>query len=157
MEVPTSVLIVLIVVGVGALAVIVGLILALRRTSHKVNLTHAQSPGAKPEWMRTDPPAETIAATQADGEPVGLFDYDTGEHVASAFAEQVEDILNASLRANPALASLKVDFGTAPDGGLDIWVDGKRYTEVNQVPNKELRQAIRDAVQEWERHHERPK
>ena len=46
----------------------------------------------KPEWMRTTPPEETMAASKADDEGVTLYDHDEGEQLAS-FAEQIEDVL----------------------------------------------------------------
>ena len=82
---------------------------------------------------------------------VKLYDHDPGEQLASPFAEQVEDILHARLSADPVLAAMDVDLGTAPDGGLEIWVDGERYTDIDLVPNERLRQAMRQAIESWER------
>ena len=104
----------------------------------------------KPEWMRTTPPPETVAATRVDGERVALYDYDPGEKIAAPFAEQIEDILRAHLSADPALAAMDVDLGTAPDGGLEIWVDGECYTDVSLLPDERLRQAFRQAIERWE-------
>ncbi len=118
--------------------------------SRRINLTRSQSPDHKPEWMRTTSPPETIAATQAGGEGIALYDYDAGGHVAAPFAEQIEDILRACLSADPALAAMDVDLGTAPDGGLEIWVDGECYTDINLLPDERLRRAIRQAVERWE-------
>jgi hypothetical protein len=128
------------------IAVCVLLVLRLRR----VNLTHSQSPDQKPEWMGTTPPVETIAATQADGESVMLYDYDPDEEVAAPFAEQIEDILRARMSVDPTLAAIDVDLGTTSEGGLEIWVDGKRYTDVNFLPDERLRQAFRQAIERWE-------
>lgn len=131
------------------LVVIVMYVLFVLRT-RKADFIRSKSPGQKPEWMRTISPPETVAAAQADGEGIVLYDYDAGEHVAAPFAEQIEDILRAHLSADPALAAMDVDLGTAPDGGLEIWVDGERYTDVNLLPDERLRQAIRQAVERWE-------
>src|SRR5512139_1593802 len=105
--------------------VIVGLFALQAR---RVNLTRPASPDQKPEWLSTTPPPETVAATQADGKGVALFDQDAGEKIAPAFTEQIEDILQARLRADPTLTRYQVDFGTTPDGGLEIWIDGKSFT-----------------------------
>jgi hypothetical protein len=115
------------------------------RSARRVNLT--RTPGdQKPEWMRTTPPSETIAATKADGEGVTLYDYDKGEKVAAPFAEQIEDILRAQLSADPALSSYDVDLGTGADGGLLFVVGDKTYTGIEQIPDERLRAAIKQAV-----------
>jgi hypothetical protein len=135
--------------GVAVLVLFaVWVLFALR--ARKINLTKAKSPDQKPEWMRTTPPPETVAATRADGERVALYDYDAGEHVAAPFSEQIEDILRTRLNADPALAGMDIDLGTAPDGGLEIWVDGERYTDVDLLPDERLRRMVRQVVEEWD-------
>lgn len=125
---------------------IIWLILAARR----INMTSPESPDQKPEWIRTTPPPETRAATQADGEGVTLYDEDVGEKLAAPFAEQIEDILRARLEADPYLQSLKVDLGTGPDGSLEIWLNGVRYTDIHQLPDDRLRQAFQEAIADWQ-------
>lgn len=119
--------------------------LLLLRSSRRVNLTRTPE-GQKPEWMRSTPPSETTAATQAKGEGPALYNYDKGENVAAPFAEQIEDILRAQLSQDPYLKSYDVDLGTSPDGGLEIRVGDKRYTSVEQIPDLRLREAITQAV-----------
>ena len=128
--------------------VVVGMFFFLR--SRRMNLTRSESPDQKPEWMRTTPPPETIAATRADGEGITVYDYDADESVAAPFAEQIEDILRARLSAHPALAAMDVDLGTTPEGGLEIWVDGERYAEVDLLPDERLRQIIHQVIEEWD-------
>jgi len=146
MEVPE---IVWIAGGAAALAAVMMYVFSLLRT-RKVNLTRPESPDQKPEWMGTTPPLETVAATQADGEGIRLYDHDAGERLAAPFAEQIEDIIRARLSADPALAAMDVDLGTAPDGGLELWVDGVRYTDVNALPDEQLRQTFSQAIEEWD-------
>lgn len=135
------------IVGIIVVVVVVMLViwLLMLRSSRRVNLTRTPE-GQKPEWMRSTPPAETTAATQADGEGAALYDYDKGERVAAPFAEQIEDILRSLMSADPYLSSLKVDFGTGADGGLEITVGEKVYKAVDQIPDVRLREAINKAV-----------
>jgi len=129
-----------------ALAVIMLVIWGLTVLSaRRVNLTR-RADGQKPNWIRTDPPPETVAATQTDGEGVTLYDHDPGELVAAPFAEQIEDILRAQMSSDPYLQSYEIDFGTGPDGGLEIIVGDKRYTSIEQIPDGRLRAAISQAV-----------
>jgi hypothetical protein len=139
-----------------ALAVIVAVVIMvivvlMAVQSRRVNLTRPAAPDQKPDWLSTNPPAETVAATQADGEGVTLFDQDAGEKIAPPFAEQIEDVLQARLQADPALAHYKVDFGTAPDGSLEIWVDGKSFVDIAAIPDTHLRETIQQAIAQWQK------
>jgi len=135
--------------GIVAILVVIGVWALFAWRTRKINLVRPESPDQKPEWMGTTSPPETIAATLADGEGIMPYDYDAGERVAAPFAEQIEDIIRARLSADPAMAAMDVDLGTAPDGGLEIWVDGVRYTDVNLLPDERLRQVFGQAVEEW--------
>ena len=138
----------LILLGLSIL-VIIGIMAWLINRTRKFDITPTSD--EKPEWMRTTPPQETIAATTANGQGLGLYDHEEGEQLASPFAEQIEDILRAELAKDPELAALKVDLGTAKDGGLEIWVDGESYTDLETLPNERLRDAIRRASQKWQK------
>ena len=113
--------------------------------SNQVDLSGTQE-GQKPEWMRTTPPQETLSATQAEGEGITLFNEDAGEKLAAPFAEQIEDILKNLMASDPQLSGHTVDFGTADDGGLEIWVDGKPYREIKDIPEEAIRAAIQKAI-----------
>jgi hypothetical protein len=39
-----------------------------------------------------------------------------------------------------------LDFGTAIDDSLNIWVDGERYQAIEDIPDARIRKAIVDAV-----------
>jgi hypothetical protein len=138
----------LILLGLSIL-VIIGIMAWLINHTRKFDITPTSD--EKPEWMRTTLPQETIAATTANGQGVGLYDHEEGEQLASPFAEQIEDILRAELAKDPELAALKVDLGTAKDGGLEIWVDGESYTDLETLPNERLRDAIRRASRKWQK------
>lgn len=141
-------MIILIVGGVMILAGLGVLALVFMR-AEDVNLTETETPEEKPEWMSAMPPKETVAASMADGEGVTLYDHDEGEKVAAPFAEQIEDMLRAKVESDQALKSLNVDFGTAPDGGLEIWVNGEKYDGVANLPDERLKAALLQAVKEW--------
>ena len=130
----------MILIGLGALAWVF-----IR--AHEMNLT--EKTDEKPEWMHSMPPQETVNATLADGEGVTSFDYDEGEKVAAPFAEQIEDVLRAKVESDPYLKSFDIDFGTGADGGLEIWVNGEKYDGVANLPDEHLKQALLQAVKEW--------
>lgn len=137
----TGIIVTIVVVAVIMLAIWVLLLWRSRR----VNLTRTPA-GEKPDWMRTTPPPETQAATEADGEGTTLYDYDKGEEIAAPFVEQIEDILRSQMSTDSYLRSYDVDFGTGPDGSLQIIVGDQRYTDVEQIPDLRLRAAIDRAI-----------
>lgn len=138
---------------IGALAgIVVIVVLAfLFQRGNSVDLTSPTN--TKPEWMRQTPPAETVAATLADEEGLQVFDHDPGEKLAAPFAEQIEDIVQARLAKHPQLSKYKVDFGSAPDGSLEIHVNGQAFTEIDALPDESLKRLIREAVETWRKTH----
>jgi hypothetical protein len=139
----------LVIVGAVVVLVAIALLIPAFRKARDVNLT--ESTDEKPEWMRSTPPAETQAATKADGEGVTLYDHDADEKVAAPFAEQIEDILRAKLEADEYLSKFKIDLGTASDGGLEIWVNDEMHTDVKSLPDERLRQAFQEAIEQWDK------
>jgi hypothetical protein len=143
----------LMLVFVVVVILIIGVFIWLFSRARQANLTTPDSPNKKPEWIATNPPAETIAATQADGEGITLYDHDPGERIAAPFAEQIEDIARALIAADPAIASTQIDFGTAPDGTLEIWVGDKRYSDISALPDERLRDVMHQAVAKFSQGH----
>jgi len=140
------------IIVIGAVVILVSVLLLafVFMKSNQVNLTGKTED--KPEWMQSLPPQETVAATKARGAGIGLYSHDAGEQLAAPFAEQLEDILRAKLEAHPELKNIKIDLGTGEGLNLDIWVDGKKYTAVDDLPSEHLKQVFREAIQAWESH-----
>lgn len=136
------------VLGVVVILISVGLLAIMFIKSNEVNLTGEND--AKPDWMRSNPPAETMAATIAEGEGVTLYNADDGEHLAAPFAEQIEDILRARLEADPLLSRFKVDLGTSENDELEFWVNEKKYASIDELPDEDLKKEVRQAVKSWE-------
>jgi hypothetical protein len=90
-----------------------------------------------------------VADTSA---PVMAVTSEPGEQVASLAAEQIEQMARARLAAYPDLANITLDFGTMPDGTIDVWVDGEQYDDPQNVPDARIRAAIADAVAEFNAH-----
>jgi hypothetical protein len=139
--------------GVGLVGVaLVGIILVfyfLFRKTNTVNLTGGME--EKPEWLRETPPAETLGALLREGKKVTVFDYDQGEKLAAPFTEQIEDIFRAKVEANPELKNYQIDLGSAPDGTLEFWINGKKYASVNDLPDEGLKRAFRESISRWDK------
>jgi hypothetical protein len=74
---------------------------------------------------------------------------DKGEAQASPISEQIEGMVQKRLAAYPDLAEQMVDFGSAADGSLEIWIADKRYISVDDIPDARVREAIAEAVKEF--------
>jgi hypothetical protein len=74
-----------------------------------------------------------------------------GERLASASSEAIEEIVNQRLAGIPGLAETRVDFGTAADGSLEIWIGWERYASVEEIPDARIRDAVREAVSTYNR------
>ena len=135
------------IIGGIAVLVVLALLVPLFVKTNKVNLLPRTD--TKPEYMRQLPPEETVAATMADGEGITVFDFDKGEKLAAPFAEQIEDILRAKLEADPALKKYEIDFGTSDDNMLEIWVNGEKYVNINELPDEALKEAFRSSIKKW--------
>ncbi len=146
LETEADMAITVMVLGSIVVLILVGLVALVFMKSNEVQLTGKTED--KPEWMHSAPPQETMDATRADDEGVTLFDHDTGERLAAPFAEQIEDILRAKLDSDP-FNKFEIDFGTGKDGSLEIWVNGKMYASVEEIPDEGLKQAFHEAVQKW--------
>ncbi|HET7012200.1 MAG TPA: hypothetical protein VFI11_15600 [Anaerolineales bacterium] len=72
------------------------------------------------------------------------------EWEASAPSEAIEELVNQAL-VRAGMGNTRVDFATAHDGSLDIWVGDERYRSVDEIPDARIRQAISEAVAAFNR------
>lgn len=75
--------------------------------------------------------------------------YDQYERPSSIVSEQIEEAARRRLEQFPDLADIVLDFGTMLDGSIDIWVNRKQYNNVDDIPDERIRQAIKQAVEEF--------
>lgn len=71
------------------------------------------------------------------------------ERPSSIVSEQIEEMVKRKLAHYPDLADIVLDFGTVPDGTIDIWVNKKQYDNVDDIPDERIRTAIKEAVEEF--------
>lgn len=136
----------LVLLGAGILIVFAIVFMRIFRISRQINLTDTPE-GEKPEWLRSDPPPETVEETKADQENISLYDFDQGEDIAAGFAEQIEDIIHSLIREDPELSALHLDLGTGPDGGIEYHFQGQTYAHLSQIPNEKIQGVIKRAVE----------
>jgi hypothetical protein len=71
------------------------------------------------------------------------------ERPSSIVSEQIEEVVKHKLAQYPDLADTVLDFGTMPDGTIDIWVNKKQYDNVEDIPDERIRAAVKEAVEEF--------
>lgn len=76
---------------------------------------------------------------------------DVHEFAASLTSEQIEEMVKARLKEFPDLIDLGFDFASAGDGSLLIYIGEQSFPEIADIPDARIRQAIEDAVQEFNR------
>jgi Ca2+/Na+ antiporter len=88
---------------------------------------------------------------EAPGWVAALTPAGDGEEIATPAAETIEGLAQERLNKYPELVSLHLDFGTASSGDLEIWVGSERYSSIDAIPDERVRQAISEAVEEFNR------
>lgn len=73
------------------------------------------------------------------------------EKPASLISEQIEEMVRAELAQHTDLAGAELDFGTGPDGSLEIWFNGQQYASADLIPDQRVRSAITRAVETFNR------
>jgi len=91
----------------------------------------------KPAPQPASPRASTIAKEDRPAAP------------ANSIVTQIDTILQARLAGTP-LAERGVFLTQSPEGGVIVYVGLRRYTGVDEVPDAEVKAAIRAAISEWE-------
>jgi hypothetical protein len=74
-----------------------------------------------------------------------------GERPAAIISEQIEEQVKEILKAQGKMLDREIDFATAADGSLEIWIDGIKYSEVSEIPDEDIREALMKAVDEFNR------
>jgi pyruvate/2-oxoglutarate dehydrogenase complex dihydrolipoamide acyltransferase (E2) component len=70
---------------------------------------------------------------------------------ATSFIDEIEEILQASLRALPAPLPYEVHVLSGETGVLQIDVGNRSFGSPDEVPDPQIRQLIKAAVAEWEK------
>ena len=109
-----------------------------------------KSPSSMP---LTTPPPETArpyAAANLEESP----DVKTGNKALpekpKSIVEQINDILQENLKNHPAM-SKGIRLMEDPRQGVVVWVGLDHYNGVDAVTDPEVKQVLKEAVQEWER------
>lgn len=93
------------------------------------------------------PPASPAPATTAV--PAAVSKEDRPSAPAGSIVDQIDSILQARLLGTP-LGSRGIYLAQSLEGGVIVYVGTATYMGVEDVPDPEVKAAIRGAIQEWE-------
>lgn len=93
---------------------------------------------SRPKQVDPIPGKETLAA-------VGL-----NQPSATTIVGQIDEILQEKLASSP-LAGRRIKLAEDLKNGVLVWVDTQQYIGIDTVEDPEIKNAIREAVSEWER------
>ncbi len=134
-----AVIVVILIVAFAAFA------LSGRRTAGRSQPPSMTAPTREAQRPRAEAPvAQAPAAPVAPPPP-------PRERVPAPTAAQIEELVRPKLAKYSDLRRVKIEFGTALDGSLEVWLGPSRYDSVDEVPDQRLRKAIQEAVAELNR------
>jgi hypothetical protein len=106
----------------------------------------AQSVPAAPSTA-IPPPAPTPQPAAA--RPATIAKEDRPSAPAGSIVTQIDSILQARIAGTP-IEDRGVFLTQSPEGGVMVYVGLTKYSGINDVPDPEIRAAIRSAISEWE-------
>jgi hypothetical protein len=83
------------------------------------------------------PPLPVVEPTPTPDRPLTIID-------------QIDQILQKHLAADPRLSQRDIRMEPALNGGLRIKIDGRYYDHPSEIPEKEVQLAIKMALKEWD-------
>ena len=83
-----------------------------------------------------------------------LFSFCERDHGAGGpgqLGQHIEEMVRERLKSYPDLENVSMDFGSGVDSSLQVWVESVRYDRIQDIPDERIRQAVADAVEEFNR------
>jgi len=106
-----------------------------------------------PPFMLESEPAVKPVSTQFTDVMGGILNPGGAQTTVPGFksiAMQIDEILQEMIADTP-FEERGITVNDAPDHGVMVTLDGKKYPGVKDVPDEEVRNLIRSAVVEWEK------
>lgn len=97
----------------------------------------------------TPPPGRPAAPPPASPRPSASAKEDRPVAPANSIVGQIDSILQSRLEGTP-LEEKGIFLAQSPEGGVIVYVGLTRYNGIDDVPDPEIRSAIRSAIAEWE-------
>lgn len=104
---------------------------------------------SKPAPVQPAPPAPQPVSRPVAPRPATIAKEDRPAAPANSIVSQIDSVLQARLEGTP-LAERGIFLTQSLEGGVNVYVGLTRYNGVDDVPDPEIKAAIRAAISEWE-------
>jgi hypothetical protein len=111
--------------------------------------TPQPSPALAPGDLLSKPSVDATQGKPAAPRSSTMAKEDRPSAPANSIVTQIDAILQARLAESP-LGERGVFLTQSPEGGVIVYVGLTRYTGVDEVPDADVKAAIRAAISEWE-------
>ena len=101
-----------------------------------------------PAQTKPAPPPTPIFQPSAS-RPSTIAKEDRPSAPANSIVSQIDSVLQARLEGTP-LGERGIFLTQSPEGGVSVYVGLTRYNGIDDVPDPEVKAAIRAAISEWE-------
>ena len=108
-----------------------------------------QTPSKSAPMQPTSSPPPAVASRPSAPKPAIIPMEDRPAAPANSIVTQIDSILQMRLVGTP-LEERGIFLTQSPDGGVIVYVGLTRYQGVDEVPDPEIKAAIRGAISEWE-------
>jgi hypothetical protein len=103
---------------------------------------------AGPPVQPPPPPSQAVPPLTTP-RPSTIAKEDRPSAPANSIVSQIDSVLQARLEGTP-LGDRGIFLTQSPEGGVIVYVGLTRYNGVDEVPDPEIKAAIRGAISEWE-------
>lgn len=103
--------------------------------------------GGTPAPDQPAPPPQAVPTPAS--RPSTIAKEDRPAAPANSIVSQIDSILQARLAGTP-LEERGIFLAQSPEGGVAVYVGLTRYNGIDEVPDAEIKSAIRAAISEWE-------
>jgi hypothetical protein len=104
---------------------------------------------AAPVSSPVTPPPPAPVPQPASPRPATIAKEDRPVAPAGSIVTQIDSVLQARIAGTP-LEDRGVFLAQSPEGGVIVYVGLTKYMGINEVPDPEIKAAIRAAITEWE-------
>jgi hypothetical protein len=118
-------------------------------TSQRLSTFGSASPPSNPPPVQPAPPPSQPIPQSVAPRPSTIAKEDRPSAPAGSIVSQIDSILQARLAGTP-LEERGIFLTQSPEGGVMVYVGLTRYHGVDDVPDPEIKAAIRAAISEWE-------
>jgi hypothetical protein len=118
-------------------------------TSQRLSTFGSASPSSNPTPVQPAPPPSQPIPQSVAPRPSTIAKEDRPSPPAGSIVSQIDSILQARLAGTP-LEERGIFLTQSPEGGVMVYVGLTRYNGVDDVPDSEIKAAIRAAISEWE-------